>query len=188
VPGSKIIHFGELQGRIAIEVDLDGRDLSDETALVQAVLHARVPGAVAVELRNAPWGSGALDRALTVMAADARTEGLVVWAMRQVNATSWSSGPIWWVFDASALFMAEVSAAALVNAINSLPFLPPPSEVALVSPALGALSAVLLDELSTRLDAQGWIYVERGSEEWAVAEREIARAATPWGLRGLPGA
>ena len=186
MPGPKLIPYGELEGRTIVEVDVGAVDLDDEGALTTAILRARVPGAAAVELVHAPWGTPDLDRALMLVAADARTENVELWACRSVHETRWAAHPMWWCLDASPLFAAQTTALGLVNAINSLPFLPPPAELLVVNPHPQSISGALLDELHTRLDPGcSWIYLDRASPAWVVAEREIARANTAWGLRVL---
>ena len=184
--GAKLIPFGDMQGRTVVEVDVSDVDLDDDLALVQTVLGALVPGAAAVELRGAPWGASQLDRSLMILAADARTAEIEIWAHRSVQERRWSAVPVWWCLDASALFSAPVGAADLVNAINVLPFLPQAAEVVLKAPHAQAIGAALFDELHTRLDVGiGWVYLDRDSPAWAEAEREIARCVTAWGLREL---
>ncbi len=187
MPGHKLIPYGELQGCVAVEVDVSTVDLDEEGELTTAVLQARVPNTAAVELVNAPWGTSQLDRALLMLAADGRTEGIQIWACRTVHESRWASHPVWWCLDASALFVGAGGSTAIVNAINALPFLPPPTEVILLGPAPESVSAAALDELYTRLDPGGaWVYLDRGDESWGAVEREVARATTPWGLRDLP--
>lgn len=184
--GPSLIPFGDLEGRVSVSVDVRDVDLDDDTALVGAVLHALVPGAAAVQLTHAPWGSSQLDRSLMILAADARTAEVEVWAHRSVHETRWSAVPVWWCLDASTLFKAPTDAAGLVQAINSLPFLPQSAEVVVKAPHAQSIGAVLLDELHTRLDTgAGWLYLDRQDPAWATAEREIARAATSWGLREI---
>lgn len=182
--GSSLIPFGDLQGRVRVDVDAREVDLDDETALTGAVIRALVPGAAAVRISHAPWGSGQLDRSLMLLSADARTAEIEVWCHRSVHETRWSAVPVWWCLDASSLFEAPVDAAGLVQAINSLPFLPQSAEVVIMNPHPQSIGAALLDELHTRLDTgAGWLYVDRDTEAWKVAEREVARAVTAWGLR-----
>ena len=178
------IPYGELQGRIAVSVNAREIDLDDDLALLRVVLEARVPGAAAVVLEGAPWGTSQLDRSLTMLAADGRTEGLDVWALRSVHAERWSAAPVWWVFDASALFEGVRGPSDVVTRTQSLPFLPPPAEVVILNPKAETLSSKALDDIATMLDpAAGWIYVERGSSAAQRAEKEAARAHTPWGVR-----
>lgn len=184
--GPSLIPFGDLEGRVSVEIDVRDVDLDDDTALVSAVLRAMTPGTAAVRLAHAPWGSSQLDRSLMILAADARTAEVEVWARRSVHETRWSAVPVWWCLDASSLFKAPLDAAGLVQGINSLPFLPQSAEVVVIEPHEQAIAAVLLDELHTRLDTgAGWIYLDRSSPAWATAERALADAATAWGLREL---
>lgn len=186
MPGFKLIPVGEMQGRVAVEVDVSQVDLDDDVDLTQHVLRALVPGAAAIELTNAPWGANQLDRALMMLQADGRTSELEVWAYRPVTETRWASVPVWWVFDASSLFASGIEAPALVDAINVLPFLPEPAEVVLKGAHEQAISHVLLDELATRLDPGiSWLYLDPQTKAWETAKREVARCATPWGLREL---
>ena len=173
-----------MQGRVCIRVNVADVDLDDDVALTQAVLSALVPGAAAVELVDAPWGVQQLDRALMMLRADGRTSELEVWALRSVHETRWASAPLWWCLDASPLFASGVEAAGLVQAINALPFLPQPAEVVVTNAHEQSISHTLLDELATRLDpGVCWLYLDPTSQAWSVAEREIARCVTPWGLR-----
>ena len=123
MPGSKLIEYGELQGRLAITVDAAAIDFDDETSLTRQVLQSRVVGAAAVILEGkVPWGSHALDRQPMLLQADGRTEGKEVWAMRPIASERWASIPLWWVLDASALFQ-QASAAGIMAQIDGLPFL-----------------------------------------------------------------
>lgn len=189
MPGSKLIEYGELQGRLAITVDAAAIDFDDETSLTRQVLQSRVVGAAAVILEGkVPWGSHALDRQLMLLQADGRTEGKEVWAMRPIASERWASIPLWWVLDASALFQ-QASAAGIMAQIDGLPFLPPPTEGVILDPNPEAVTAGILDELGTRLDLGcGWVYVRRGPDAdavWARMAREMGRATTAWGLRWM---
>lgn len=176
--------YGDLQGRTAVGIDVGELDLEDDLSLLRAVIDARVPGAAAVRLKRAPWGDSKLDRALTMLAADGRTEGLEVLALRGVSETRWSPAPVWWVFDATALFEGVTGSHEVVQRAAALPFLPSPAEVVIFEPQADAISAAALDEVATMLDpAAGWIYAEKGSSAARKAERETARASTPWGVR-----
>ena len=186
MPGTKIIPVGEMQGRIAVRVDVSDVDLDDDVALTQKVLASLVPGAVAVELVNAPWGVIQLDRSIHMLLADGRTSELEIWALRSVMESRWSSAPMWWCIDASPLFATGVDAATLVHNINALSFLPQPAELVIKNAHAQSIAHVLLDEIATRLDpGVCWLYLDPTSQAWDTAEREIARCTTPWGLRSI---
>jgi len=185
VPGSQLIQYGEKEGQGAILIDVDDVDLQDEASLVAAVAANRLPGASVVMLTGTvPWGSKELDRCLLMLGADARTSNVEVWVRRPVSEHRWSAQPLWWVHDVSEILCAPRATQAVIHALNAIPFVPPPAEVVAIDPHPDTISAVSLDEVATRLDAGcGWLYVERGSKAAAVAEREVFRAATLWGVR-----
>lgn len=185
MPGVKLIQYGDKEGLAALRVAVSDLDIANETCLVQAVCYGRPPGANVVVLEGVvPWGSAELDRALLMLASDGRTANMEVWAMRPPSEQRWSSVPVWWAFDISALLSKASTAALVVDAVNKLPFVPSPTELVAIDPHPQTISAAILDELATRLDAGvGWLYVERGSKAAQVAEREVSRASTPWGMR-----
>jgi hypothetical protein len=186
VPVPTTIRRGEHEGRPCLPVPVAELDLDDEGCLVQYVTRHRRPGIAFIELvGDVPWGAQPLDRALLMLAADARSADMVeVWQCRRVSEQRWAASPLWWVHDASELFAHARSISSVIESISLLPFVPPPAELVVVNPHPTQISAALLDEVSTRLDpGVSWLYVEHGSKEAIVAEREVAKANTPWGVR-----
>lgn len=186
MPG-KLIEYGELEGRVAMEVNVDGLNLDEEGELLRTLLPRRVPGAAAVILTGrVPWGAHLLDRQLLLLQSDVRTEGLEVWAMRAVTATQWSAAPLWWVLDVSAM-LKQSFAQGIISEIDALPFVPRPTELVALDPNPDAVHHTVLDELGTRLDAgANWLYVRRDElEQWEHAREQASRASTPWGVRAL---
>ncbi len=183
MPSYHTITRGALEGRVAAKVPCGGIDWDEPQNLVEAILRVRAPGLTAVELEDAPWGEPALDRGLLLCAADARCQGVEVIAQRSVSETRWASAPVWWVLDASPLLRVPTESPQLIHAINDLPFLPQPAEVIVENPHFANLSAVVLDEIHTRLDPEhAWIYVE-DREAAKRATRFLASASTGWGVR-----
>lgn len=147
----------------------------------------RRPGIGFIELEGeVPWGALELERALLLLSSDARTSELEVWASRPIASERWAAAPIWWVHDASAILASPRPVAHVIEAINALPYIPPPSELVVVRPSPTSVSAASLDELALRLDAGlSWIYADKDSEAALIAESEVSRASAAWGVRYL---
>ncbi len=184
-PDIRIVQYGDMQGVASLCINIHSLDLSDATCLVRHVAVNRLPGVGVVQLTgDVPWGTEELDKALLMLKSDARSESMDVWAMRPVHESKWAALPLWWCHDVSKLMDQPRTATHVIKLIQELPFLPAATEVIAIKPDPKVIDAAVLDEVHTRLDAGiGWLYVE--DEHVALATREIAKAATHWGIRKL---
>ena len=184
MPGPiRLLEYGDAQGAACLYVNAAELDLTQDDCLVRYVLAHRQPGVAFVQLvGKIPWSCVELDRAIIMLATDARTEGVDLWAKRSVYEERWSSVPIWWCHDVSKLMDKPRTADQVIQLIQELPFLPGAAEIVAINPNPKVISATVLDEIHTRLDAgAGWLYVDK--EHVDLATREIAKSATHWGVR-----
>lgn len=189
MPGTvEPISVGALEGRMSIVLPARELDFNDPSCMVRATLITRAPGACAVRIDGPiQWGTSLVDQAIQEFMADGRTCDLELWCERDpFTEVAWSRLPVWWVFDMSNIFQKPIGPVALATALAEMPFVPPPTEVVIRRPHVTNMSAGILDEVGTRMDPDtGWILP--GSDEvLSAAIREVARAATPWGIRGWP--
>ena len=182
-PDIRLVGYGDQQGIPCLCIDAQQLDVTDEGCLVRHVSVQRPAGVRVVQLvGNVPWGSVELERAIVMFNADARTEGLDLWAMRSVSEDKWSAMSIWWCHDVSKLMDQPRTANQVIKLIQDLPYIVPATEVVAIKPDAKVLDATVLDEVHTRLDAGvGWLYVS--DENLDLATREIAKAGTHWGVR-----
>lgn len=178
------IPTGALAGLPSLTLDLAGVPLQDPMVLVQMTLQGLQPGLVAVRLDAAPWGDQDLDAALSYLASDTRTSHLVTWADRPCTESSWPAMPVWVSLDVTPLLQLAggQSVQDMVDAVNSLPYLPEPRELVLVLPkGSGWISAAHLLEVSSRLACEDcWLYVDRA--DLRSATHTVAKASG-WGVR-----
>lgn len=184
-PDIRLIEYGDLQGTACLCINAEDLDFTQDDCLVRRVIAQRPPGVATVQLvGKVPWACVELDRAIVMLASDARTEGADLWARRSVNEERWSAIPIFSCHDVSSLIDKPRTTDQVIKLIQDLPFIPAATEVIAIDPDIKVISATILDEIHTRLDAgMGWIYTSK--DNVGVALREIAKAATYWGVRML---